>query len=191
MTLIEILLIAVALSLDAVAVSMANGISMKKFSISNGLLIAFAFGFSQAVMPIFGWVGGSAMKQIITSFDHWIAFILLLIVGGKMIWEAFGKKSEIDELEKEASKKMKPSRLFWLSLATSVDALAVGVSFAFTKINIISASLIIGVLTFTLSFIGNYLGNKIGEFFGKKIEILGGVILIFIGTKILVEHLLG
>ncbi len=191
MTLIEILLIAVALSLDAVAVSMANGISMKKFSISNGVLMAFAFGFSQAVMPILGWTGGIAMKQIITSFDHWIAFFLLLIVGGKMTWEAFGKKSEIDELEKEASKKMKPSRLFWLSLATSVDALAVGVSFAFTKINIISASLIIGVLTFALSFIGNYLGNKIGEFFGKKIEILGGVILIFIGTKILVEHLLG
>ena len=190
MTLIEILLIAVALSLDAVAVSMANGISMKKFSISNGLLIAFAFGFSQAVMPILGWAGGSAMKQIITSFDHWIAFFLLLIVGGKMIWEAFVRKSELDELEKEASKKMKPLRLFWLSLATSIDALAVGISFAFTKINIISASLIIGALTFILSFFGNYLGNKIGEFFGKKIEILGGIILIFIGTKILVEHLL-
>jgi len=191
MTLIEILLIAVALSLDAVAVSMANGISMKKFSILNGFLIAFAFGFFQAVMPILGWVGGSAMKQIITSFDHWVAFFLLLIVGGKMIWEAFVKKSELDELEKEASKKIKPLRLFLLSLATSIDALAVGVSFAFTKINIISASLVIGALTFILSFLGNYLGNKIGEFFGKKIEILGGIILIFIGTKILVEHLLG
>lgn len=183
---IDILLIAVGLSMDAFAVSIANGVTTKKLEIINAFKMAFFFGFFQALMPFLGWLLGSSFSSYIQNFDHWIAFLLLLAIGGKMIYESFSEKKEDEERIDYNSYKM----LFILAVATSIDALAVGLSFAFLEIKIATPCLIIGGITFVISFAGVVFGNKIGHFFENKIEIIGGLILIGIGTKILLTHLL-
>jgi len=186
MNLITILLIALALSMDAFAVSIASGIAIKKLHIKHALTIALWFGIFQAIMPLIGWLGGVSLREILSGFDHWVVFGLLLFIGLKMIWEAF----EIDPIEKNSTP-LDIHVLFTLSLATSLDALATGVSFALLGIPVVIPVIIIGAVTFVISFAGVWIGDKGGHFFGKKIEILAGIILIAIGAKILTSHLSG
>ena len=147
------------------------------------------FGGFQALMPLVGWLIGKQFERYITSFDHWIAFILLLIIGGKMAYEAIFGKEEADACDTDAQDRLNYKELFTMAVATSIDALAVGVTFAFLNINIWAAISIIGITTFVLSFIGVVIGNKFGSIYKRKAEIAGGVVLILIGLKILLEHL--
>ena len=180
-----ILVIAVGLAMDAFAVSISLGIRHPKYRMSYALKIAFMFGFFQAFMPIAGWVLGDQFRVFITSYDHWVAFIILFFIGGKMVYQGL-KPSEDNNGDKDCdSFKL----LLTLSVATSLDALAVGISFAFLKVNIWTSAAIIGVVTFIISFIGAELGDKIGGRFKNKAEVFGGVILLLIGSKILLEHL--
>lgn len=188
MTIWEILLIGLGVSADAFAVSMCKGVEMKKFIAKYAFLIALFFGGFQMLMPLIGWGAGSLFQKYITSFDHWIAFGLLLILGGKMIYDGIFDKDKKEEGED------KPLQLGFVTLlvmavATSIDALAVGVTFAFLSVNIWLAISIIGATTFTFSLIGVGIGVKVGDKFKNKAEILGGVILILLGVKILLEHL--
>jgi putative Mn2+ efflux pump MntP len=182
MNFITILGIGVGLSMDALAVAVINGFVIKKLKIRHAFKMAFSFGFFQGLMPIIGWAAGLSFRKYIQSFDHWVAFSLLCFVGGKMIYESINcGKEKKDCLQFPA--------LLALSIATSIDALAVGLSFSFLQVEIIIPALIIGVVTFIICFIGIYIGDKIGRFIGNKIELIGGLILIIIGIKILVEHL--
>ncbi|MGQ9539286.1 MAG: manganese efflux pump MntP [Candidatus Bathycorpusculaceae bacterium] len=177
-----ILAIAIGLAMDAFSVSIAYGIKAKCKNTDTALTMASSFGAFQAFLPVLGWFAGVKMLDFIAGFDHWLAFALLLI-GCKMIYES---------TKPEAQRKTKPLNtcvLLALSIATSIDALAVGLSFAFLKVSIITPIIIIGAVTFTLSFEGAILGDKLSRFKPNKIEILGGLILIAIGTKILTEHL--
>lgn len=183
MSLLEIIFIGIGLAMDAFAVSICKGLSMKKASMKNTLVIATYFGVFQAVMPIIGFLLGTTFEKYITSIDHWIAFILLLIIGVNMIKEAFSKE------EDETKDKIDFKTMIVLAIATSIDALAVGITFAFFKVNILLAALIIGIITFVLCIIGVIIGNKFGDKFENKAKISGGIILILIGTKILLEHL--
>ncbi len=170
--------------MDAFAVSITSGITLRHLRIRHALKIALSFGFFQAIMPIIGWLSGISLRSIISGVDHWIAFGLLSIIGCKMIYESFKLESD--------KGKINPQNiyvLFILSIATSIDALAVGLSLSFLKVAIILPAIIIGIVTFLLSFLGVYIGNKVGHFFERKIEIIGGLILIGIGIKILIEHL--
>lgn len=186
MKLIEIILIAISLSMDAFAVSMCKGLEMKKINHKHALIIALFFGLFQALMPLIGYFLGTSFEKYITSFDHWIAFALLSIIGGKMIFDSFHK----EEIKDGFIEKLNIKELFVLAIATSIDALAVGITFAFLKdTNITLAVSLIGVITFALSYIGVILGNKIGIKFKSKAELLGGIVLILIGIKILLEHL--
>lgn len=183
MDVLTILAIAVGLAMDAFSVSIAYGIKAKSRNTNNALTMASSFGAFQAFMPLLGWFAGVKMLDFIAGFDHWLAFALLLLIGCKMIYES---------TKPEAQRKTKPLNtcvLLILSIATSIDALAVGLSFAFLKIPIITPIIIIGTATFTLSFAGAVLGDKLSRFKQNKIEILGGIILIAIGAKILIEHL--
>ncbi|MBX5328923.1 MAG: manganese efflux pump MntP family protein [Candidatus Bathyarchaeota archaeon] len=186
MEIVEIIIIALGLAMDAFAVSVANGMITTKHSRnSDALKMATFFGSFQAFMPIIGWAIGLGLIDFISGFDHWVAFGLLGFIGCKMIYEAIRKVKE----EKKV-KTLSVHVLLILAIATSIDALAVGISFAFLKIaSIAIPAIIIGVVTFLLSFFGASTGNKLGEVFGKKIEIVGGLILIGIGLKILIEHL--
>lgn len=181
-------LISVGLSMDAFAVSVANGAIMGKIRLKSALKIALFFGGFQALMPMIGWLAGWGFRSLISSVDHWIAFGLLSIVGGKMIFES-------TELEREngeaAASPCSESlvMLFTLAVATSIDALAVGLSFSFLKVSIPFPALFIGFTTFAISFLGVCIGTKVGHFFEKRIGILGGLILLGIGLKILIEHL--
>lgn len=188
MSIWEILLIGLGVSADAFAVSMCKGVEMKKFIFKYALLIALFFGGFQMLMPLIGWAAGTLFEKYITQFDHWIAFGLLLLLGGKMIYDGIFDKDEQKEGED------KPLKLGFLTLlvmaiATSIDALAVGVTFAFLKVNIWMAVSIIGATTFAFSLVGVGIGVKVGDKFKNKAEIFGGVILILIGVKILLEHL--
>jgi len=181
---ITIVFVAFGLAMDAFAVSITSGITIKHLRINHALRIAFFFGSFQAVMPVIGWLAGLSLRDFIADVDHWVAFGLLGFVGCKMIYEAIkmeAGENGIDPLNIYV--------LLMLSVATSIDALAVGVSFAFLKISIVTPIIVIGGVTFLLSYLGTYVGNRLGHFFERKIEILGGLILIGIGTKILVEHL--
>ena len=182
---IEIFLIGVGLSMDAFAVSICKGLSMKKIKKKDVFIIALFFGGFQALMPFIGWFLGKGFESYITSIDHWIAFILLGIIGGKMLID--GIKAEDDEETGEFKLHLK--ELFLLAIATSIDALAVGITFAFFKVSILSAISIIGIITFILCVIGVKIGNVFGEKYKSKAEIIGGIILILIGFKILIEHL--
>lgn len=186
MEIIEIILIALGLAMDAFAISVANGMmTMKHLRTSNALKMATFFGSFQAFMPIIGWAIGLSVIDFISGFDHWVAFGILGFIGCKMIYEAIMRGTK-----EKTIKTLSINVLLILAIATSIDALAVGVSFAFLKIASITISvIIIGVVTFLLSFLGASTGNKLGEVFGKKIEIVGGLILIGIGLKILIEHL--
>ena len=181
---ITILLIALGLAMDSFSVSIANGLATKTFKISKALTIALFFGFFQALMPIFGWLAGESIADYISAFDHWIAFALLTFIGIKMIYESITDKPN-NFLGTYTIKV-----ILILSIATSIDALAVGLSFSFLDISIFFPAIIIGVTAFLLSFFGVYVGRRFGKILKNRIEILGGLILIIIGIKILFEHVM-
>jgi putative Mn2+ efflux pump MntP len=183
---LELFLIAGGLSMDAFAVALCKGLNMRKLNYRNAALIAIFFGGFQAIMPLIGWFLGSQFSSYISSIDHWIAFVLLAFVGGKMFFEGIQNKDEDDCGCEEA---LDLKELLALSVATSIDALAVGISFAFLEVKIYFACLLIGITTFSLSFAGVAIGNRFGNKFEKKAEIAGGVVLVLIGIKILLEHL--
>lgn len=186
MSLVELFIIAVGVSMDAFAVAICKGLCMQKMSRKNALIVGLYFGGFQSGMPLIGYLLGSQFKYAIKAFDHWIAFILLGAIGISMIKEALQK----DELECEANP-MAPKNMIMLALATSIDALAVGVTFAFLQVEIVPAVSFIGIITFALSIAGVKMGNVFGTRFKSRAEISGGLILILMGTKILVEHTLG
>lgn len=185
MSITELLIMAVALSMDAFAVSMCKGLSVSKLKLKHMLIAGAYFGLFQALMPAIGFLLGTGFARYVTSFDHWIAFVLLVIIGGSMIKEAFGEEEDVD-----ASFGFKV--MLTLAVATSIDALAVGVNFAFLGLSItrlIVSVVSIGVITFILSAIGVKIGNIFGLKYKSKAEIFGGIVLILIGCKILAEHL--
>jgi putative Mn2+ efflux pump MntP len=184
MHMITITFVAFGLAMDAFAVSITSGITIRHLRIHHAFRIALFFGAFQAIMPIVGWLAGLSLRDFISGIDHWIAFGILGFIGCKMIYEALRM-----ELDREEVNPLNLSVLLMLSVATSIDALAVGVSFAFLNISIVTPVLVIGIVTFLLSYLGIFVGNRLGHFFEKKIEILGGLILIGIGVKILVDHL--
>ena len=181
----ELFLIAVGLSMDAFAVSVCKGLTMKKCTWKKAGIVGLYFGVFQAGMPTIGYLLGVQFQDIITSVDHWIAFILLGIIGANMIREAMGSCDECQEHDDSLDVRT----MTGLAVATSIDALAVGVTFAFLQVDIIPAVSFIGVITFLISFAGVKIGNVFGVRYKKKAEITGGVILILLGVKILIEHL--
>ncbi len=186
MGIVEIILIGIGLSMDAVAVSASNGMCYfpKRLKVRNALVIALAFGVFQGIMPLIGFYAGSFFSETFSRFDHWIALVLLCIIGGKMVFEAVKGDDDSCEVEKNFTLKL----LVIQAIATSVDALAVGVSFAAVSMNIWIAISIIAATTFLLSFGAVYIGKRFGTLLNKKAEILGGLILIGIGLKIFIEH---
>ncbi|MEF2593224.1 MAG: manganese efflux pump MntP family protein [Eggerthellaceae bacterium] len=189
MGIVELALIAVGLSMDAFAVSVCKGLGMKRLNMRQAFVIALFFGGFQALMPVIGWALGTGFQALITPIDHWIAFALLAFIGGKMLWDAFRGDEDDGEkaLSDEASLDLK--ELTMLAVATSIDALAVGITFAFLQVDIVPAVALIGVITFALSFGGVAIGHFFGARFEKPATIVGGVVLIIIGLKILLEHL--
>lgn len=183
MSTVELFLIALGLAMDAFAVSICKGLSLKKATIGKALKAGIWFGGFQALMPLIGYFLGVQFEDKITAFDHWIAFVLLVFIGGKMIKEALsdGEEPSGDSFEFKV--------MLALAVATSIDALAVGVTFAFLKVDIVYAIIFIGVVTFIMSAIGIKIGNVFGTRYKKKAELAGGIILILIGLKILLEHL--
>ncbi|MDD6490895.1 MAG: manganese efflux pump MntP family protein [Firmicutes bacterium] len=184
---IELFLIGVGLSMDAFAVSVCKGLAMKKVNKKQAVIIGLYFGGFQALMPLIGWFLGVRFQKYITSFDHWIAFGLLVFIGGKMILEAV-RDTGVQEI-KEKDPPLDHKEMLVLAVATSIDALAVGITFAFLNTPIIEAIVIIGCTTFLLSILGVVVGNFFGTRYKKKAEIAGGIILVLIGLKILLEHL--
>ena len=186
MSFVEIVLIGIGLSMDAFSVSICKGLTTKRFSWKMALTCGLWFGFFQALMPLIGYFLGAQFEQYITAVDHWIAFGLLFLIGTNMIREALWGKTENGERKTENGER---SNMLVLAIATSIDALAVGISFACIQVKIWSSVLIIGITTFLFSVLGVKIGNVFGSRFEKSAGILGGVILILIGTKILLEHL--
>lgn len=184
MSIVKLLFIALSLSMDAFAVSVCKGLNMKKINYKHALIIGGFFGVFQAGMPLIGWFVGKQFADLVTSVSHWIAFGLLAFIGVKMLVEAI-QGDEDEEVPDGLSYK----ELFVLAVATSIDALAVGVVFAFEDVKIVPSVLIIGVTTFVLSVIGVVIGNRFGAKYNKRAEIAGGVILILLGFKILLEGL--
>lgn len=182
----ELLLIAVGLSMDAFAVALCKGLEMLRFNGKRAGLIAVFFGGFQGLMPLVGWLLGRQFEAYITKIDHWIAFLLLAVIGGKMIAEGL-KKPEKDDAENENRFSVK--ELFVLAVATSIDALAVGITFAFLQVNILPSASLIAVTTLLLSFAGVFIGHKFGAKLQNKAELVGGILLVCIGLKILLEHL--
>ena len=183
MGLLELFILAVGLSMDAFAVSVCKGLAMPKITVKKAAVVGIWFGGFQALMPALGYLLGSQFKESITAIDHWIAFILLGIIGGNMIREACS-----GECEKE-NDSLDIKTMFLLAVATSIDALAVGITFAFLKVNIAAAVSFIGVTTFVISAAGVKIGNIFGTKYKSKAELAGGIILILLGLKILLEHL--
>jgi putative Mn2+ efflux pump MntP len=184
MDIISITFIAFGLAMDAFAVSITSGLTIKHLRINHALKIAIFFGSFQSIMPLIGWSAGLGFRNYISGIDHWIAFGLLGIVGCKMIYESSKMGAN--------NKKIDPLNVYvllMLSIATSIDALAVGLSLSFLNLSIILPAVIIGMITFLLSIFGVYFGNRFGHYFEKKIEIIGGLILIGIGIRILISHL--
>ena len=184
MSLFTLFVTAVGLSMDAFAVSICKGLAMKKLSMKKALVIGLWFGGFQALMPTIGYLLGSRFEQYVTAIDHWIAFALLALIGANMVKEALSK-----DKEDEANDSVDIKTMFLLAVATSIDALAVGVTYAFLQVTIIPAVSFIGVTTFLLSVIGVKAGNVFGMKYKSKAELAGGVILIIMGLKILLEHL--
>ena len=186
---LELALIGVGLSMDAFAVSICEGLSMRKVDKKYMLVLAAFFGRFQALMPTLGWFLGSQFQTYITAIDHWIAFILLTLIGGKMILDVIKEKGENEEVCPDDSVRIDLKEFFLLAVATSIDALAVGITFAFLQVKLASSVTIIGCITFCFTIAGVLIGNVFGTKFKDKATILGGVILIAIGVKILLEHL--
>ena len=184
---IELGLIGVGLSMDAFAVSICKGLAMRKVNKKPAVVIGLFFGGFQALMPFLGWLLGSQFERYITSIDHWIAFILLGVIGGKMMMEAV-KKEEAEEI-KQMDPPLDLKEMFLLAVATSIDALAVGITFAFLQYPIVEAISVIGVTTFAISIGGVYVGNFFGNKYKSKAEFVGGLILVLIGLRILLTHL--
>ena len=184
---IELFLIGVGLAMDAFAVSICKGLNMRKMNYRQATVIALFFGGFQAFMPFLGWSLGRHFEHYIVSIDHWIAFILLAIIGGNMIKEALGDEEDVEC--GDCQDKLDLKELLMLAIATSIDALAVGITFAFLRVNILPAISIIGITTFIISFAGVHIGHHFGSKYEKKAELAGGIILICIGLKILLEHL--
>lgn len=184
---IELVLIGVGLSMDAFAVSICKGLAMRKVNKKQAVVIGLFFGGFQALMPFLGWLLGSQFERYITSIDHWIAFILLGLIGGKMMMEAV-KKEETEEI-KQMDPPLDLKEMFLLAVATSIDALAVGITFAFLQYPIVEAISAIGVTTFAISIGGVYVGNFFGNKYKSKAEFVGGLILVLIGLRILLTHL--
>ena len=177
------ILIAISLAMDSFSVAITRGLAnTQKKIVGEALKVGLLFGFSQAIMPLIGWLAGVSIIEFISAFDHWITFGLLTLIGLRMIYEAI--KTESNKIVSSPSL----SILFMLSIATSIDALAVGLSYSFLGVSIVMPAVIIGVVTFSLSFSGVYIGKRFGAIF-KKIGVLGGLILIVIGIKILTEHM--
>ena len=183
MGIIEIFLISLGLAMDSFAVAICKGLSMKKMDWKKAIIIGLYFGIFQALMPVIGYFLGSAFENFVSAVDHWVAFILLGFIGINMIKEAFSNESE------KNNDSVDFKTMVVLAIATSIDALAIGITFAFFKVNILLAIILIGITAFLLSVIGVKIGNKFGDKYESKAEIAGGVILILIGTKILLEHL--
>lgn len=179
---ITIIAIATGISIDAFVVSIAGGAAIRTLKLMQALKIAIAFGLFQAIMPVIGWAAGITFGSYVENYSHWIAFGLLAYIGGRMIFNTFTEQSKDEEFDIR-----KITTLLMLSIAISIDALAVGFSFAMLNSEIFRIIIIIGVITFLFSLIGVYVGNKIGGFFEKKLEIFGGIILIIIGIKIVLE----
>ena len=183
MGIFEILLLGIGLAMDAFAVSICKGLSMKKMNWKNAIIIALYFGIFQALMPLIGYFLGMTFESIVTTFDHWVAFALLTLIGGGMIKESF------EDADEKKNDKIDFKTMAVLALATSIDALAVGITFAFFDVNIVLAVSIIGIITFIISILGVKIGNKFGDKYQNKAELMGGIILILLGLKILLEHL--
>jgi putative Mn2+ efflux pump MntP len=181
---ITIIIIAIGLAMDAFAVSIVSGAAYKQLRIKHALRIAFFFGGFQAIMPLIGYLAGSSIKNYIASYDHWVAFGLLSAVGSRMIYESFKIKSVENNLNPTSI-----LILLVLSIATSIDALAIGITLSFLRVSLVTAVSIIGLVTFVLSYLGVFIGKRFGHFFENKIEAVGGLILIGLGLKILFEHL--
>jgi len=184
MSFLSTVLIAIGLGMDAFAVSVGVSLSARGFSLRRTLRLAFHFGFFQFMMPLLGWMAGRTVASYIAAYDHWIAFLLLAGIGGKMIIDACGREGPV-----AYSDPTRGASLVVLSIATSIDALAVGLGFAVLDIGIIFPSIVIGVVAFVMTVIGMLFGDRLGRIGGRPIEIAGGVILIGIGLKILIEHL--
>lgn len=183
MEIFELVLIAIGLAMDAFAVSVCKGISLKQMDWKKAIIVGSYFGVFQALMPTIGYFLGASFENLVTKADHWIAFILLGIIGTKMLKDAFGKE------EKKSTDKVDFKTMIFLAIATSIDALAIGITFAFLKVDVLLAVILIGIITFLLSVIGVKIGNKFGDKYEQKAEIVGGIILILMGIKILLEHL--
>ena len=179
---IELLLIAVGLSMDAFAVSICKGLSVQKVKPKHAACVSLYFGGFQALMPLIGYFLGSSLKSLIEAYDHWIAFVLLALIGANMIREAFSE-------EETQNDSFSFRTMFMMAIATSIDALAVGVTFAFLDVNLLFAVLFIGVTTFALSAAGVRIGNVFGVRYKARAELAGGIILILLGCKILAEHM--
>lgn len=182
MSILEILLIAVGLAMDAFAVSISKGMLTEKLEIKSIMIVSIYFGLFQAMMPTLGFLLGKNFESYVVQIDHWIAFILLLFIGLNMIKESFCDKNECND-------DFRLKTMIPLAIATSIDAFAIGITFSFLKVNILYTTIIIGIITFILSGVGVIIGNKFGKIYGKRAEIFGGIILIVIGIKILIEHL--
>ena len=179
----EIFLIGIGLAMDAFAVAICKGLSIKKLNWNQGITVGIYFGVFQAGMPVIGYFLGLSFENVVTQIDHWIAFILLTTIGINMIKQIFSKEQE------NHNDKTNLKTMIILALATSIDALAVGITFAFFDINIWHAVFIIGTITFILALIGVKIGNTFGKKYEKKAELLGGIILILMGIKIILEHI--
>lgn len=183
MDLFTLLTLAVGLAMDAFAVSICKGLAMREKVLKKGIIVGLWFGGFQALMPTIGFFLGTQFKDQITSIDHWIAFVLLGLIGINMVKEALSNDEE------QADDSIAVKEMFMLAVATSIDALAVGITFAFLNVHIVSAALMIGVCTFLISFVGVKIGNIFGTKYKSKAELAGGIILILLGFKILFEHL--
>lgn len=183
MDFVTLLTLAVGLAMDAFAVSICKGLAMREKVLKKGIIVGLWFGGFQALMPTIGFFLGTQFKDQITSIDHWIAFVLLGLIGINMVKEALSNEEE------QADDSIAVKEMFMLAVATSIDALAVGITFAFLNVHIVSAALIIGVCTFLISFAGVKIGNIFGTKYKSKAELAGGIILILLGFKILFEHL--
>lgn len=185
MSIVNLLIVAFGVSADAFAVSLAQGVKVRQRLHRDALLVAITFGLFQALMPLIGWMLGAQFASFIAPVDHWVVFGILLFIGGQMLWDALRGGDD----EAAATGGIGAKRLIVLALATSIDALAVGLTFAFLEVAILPAVALIGVVTAALTYIGVVLGHRVGTRWQKPAEIIGGLVLIGIGLKVLIEHL--